>query len=88
VPKKSKDSYRIWMWWFLAAVAASQLYIFWELLAALTLFFMASVPIALLIAGFCVARSGWVMASARFAELDSPRVNLASRRERSKPISA
>ena len=48
---KSKDNSRKWMWWFLAIVAALQLYFVQELLAAFALFAAVFAVIGVFVAG-------------------------------------
>jgi hypothetical protein len=82
VTKTIEDSRRAWMWWFVAALAASQLYVFGELLAVFAPVFIAFVPIVALAAGFCVLQNGWLMALARFAAVDTGAMHGASERQR------
>jgi hypothetical protein len=69
---KSEDKSRKWMWWFLGAVAALQLYFVRELLAALALFAVAFAAIAFLGASLYMLQSSWAVAVERLAESRQP----------------
>lgn len=76
---KNKDNSRKWMWWFLAVVAALQLYFVWELLAAFALFAMGFAAIAAVIASLYMLQKGWEVAVARVADSAHPVVSMARR---------
>jgi hypothetical protein len=76
---KTKDNSRKWMWWFLAVIAALQLYFVRELLAAFALFAMGFAAIAFVIVSVYMLQKGWEFAVARVAESDSPVVSMARR---------
>jgi uncharacterized membrane protein YhaH (DUF805 family) len=69
---KNKDKSRKWMWWFLGAFAALQLYFVRELLAALALFAVAFAAIATLVASLYMLQAGWAVAVERLAESKHP----------------
>ena len=69
---KNKDKSRKWMWWFLGAVVALQLYFVRELLAAFALFAVAFAAIAFLIASLYMLQRGWAVAVERLAESKHP----------------
>ena len=60
---KKTDKSRKWMWWFLAIVAATQLYFVQELLAAFALFAVVFAVIAGLVTGGYLLHKGWTMAT-------------------------
>jgi predicted membrane protein len=76
----ASDRRRTWLWWFLAVVAASQLYFFRELLAAFAIFTIAFAAVA------CVAVSLYMLikcgelALARFSAFRHPAENLTPTR--------
>jgi hypothetical protein len=74
-----KDSRRKWMWLFLVALAAFQLYAVRELLAAFALFVLGFGAIALCIAFLYFLQKGWEVGVARLAASQQP-VILAVRR--------
>jgi hypothetical protein len=76
---KTKDSSRKWMWWFLGAAAAFQLYFVRELLAAFALFAFAFAAIAAVIASVYMMQKAWEAGVARVAASDNSLV-LALRR--------
>jgi uncharacterized membrane protein YhaH (DUF805 family) len=69
---KKEDKSRKWMWWFLGAVAALQLYFVRELLAAFALFAVAFAVIAFLGVSLYMLQSGWAVAVRRLAESRQP----------------
>lgn len=69
---KNKDNSRKWMWWFLGAVAALQLYFVRELLAAFALFAVAFAAIAFVIASLYMLQRGWAVAVGRIADSKHP----------------
>src|ERR1700756_314250 len=76
---KTTDKSRKWMWWFLGAIGAMQLYFVRELLAAFALFVLGCGAIALVIAVLYLLHSGWAVAVERLAESKSPVVAYAKR---------
>jgi hypothetical protein len=55
----SKDKGRKWLWWFLGAIAALQLYWVRELLAAFAIFALGFAVIAALIGSLYMLQKGW-----------------------------
>src|ERR1700676_2103784 len=76
---KTDDKSRKWMWWFLAAVVAAQLYFVQELLAAFALFAAGFAVIALLVSGIYMMQKVWEVGVARMAERRSPAASMARR---------
>jgi predicted membrane protein len=74
---KIKDNSRKWMWWFLGIIAALQLYVVRELLAAFALFAMAFAAIAFVIASLYMLQKAWEAGVARLAASQHPLLNLA-----------
>ena len=74
---KIKDGIRKWMWWALAALAALQLYVVRELLAAFALFAVAFAAIASVIFALYLVQKGWELAVSRVAASGHPIVNMA-----------
>jgi hypothetical protein len=74
---KIKDKSRKWMWWFLGAIAAMQLYFVRELLAAFALFALGFGVIAVAIAAVYMLHSGWAVAVEKVAESKHPVVAYA-----------
>ena len=74
-----KDISRKWIYWFLAVIAAMQLYFVRELLAAFALFALGFVAIALCIASIYLLQKGWEAGVARLAASQNSWV-LAARR--------
>lgn len=77
-PAVTHDRRRVWLWVFLAVVAASQLYFVRELVAALALFAIAFLAIAAVIAALYMLQKSWELAVARLAALRHPVMNIAS----------
>ena len=67
------------MWWFLAVLAAFQLYFVRELLAAFALFALVFAAIASMVVGVYMAQKTWEAGVARLAESSHPVINLARR---------
>jgi hypothetical protein len=63
----TKDGGRKWVWWFLAILAASQVYFVRELLVAFALFVLAFGAIAVVVIGFYMLQKSWELALARLA---------------------
>ena len=76
---KIKDNGRKWMWWFLGAVVAFQLYFVRELLAAFALFAIGFAFIAAMITGFYLLQKGWEAGMARVQQHSGPVVSVARR---------
>jgi len=76
---KTKDNGRKWMWWFLGAIGAIQLYFVRELLAAFALFALGFGVIAFVIAALYMLHYGWAVAVERVAESGHPAVVYAKR---------
>jgi hypothetical protein len=76
---KTDDKSRKWMWWFLAAVVAGQLYFVRELLAALALFAAGFAVIAVLVSSIYMMQKVWEVGVARMAERRSPAASMARR---------
>jgi hypothetical protein len=76
---KTKDTGRKWMWWFLGALAALQLYFVRELLAAFALFAAVFAVIALLVVSLYMAQKTWEAAVEKLAASSHPVINLARR---------
>ena len=77
-PAVTHDRRRVWLWVFLAVVAASQLYFVRELVAALALFAIVFVAIAAVVAGLYMLQKSWELAVARLAALRHPVMNITS----------
>lgn len=76
---KTTDKSRKWMWWFLGAIAAMQLYFVRELVAAFALFALGLGAIALVIGALYMLHTGWAVAVERVAESKHPVVAYAKR---------
>ena len=76
---KTKDNGRKWMWWFLAVVAALQMYLVKELLAAFALFAVGFAAIAVVVVSLYMLHKGWEVAVQRVALSGHPIVNMARR---------
>jgi uncharacterized membrane protein YciS (DUF1049 family) len=76
---KTDDKSRKWMWWFLAAVVAAQLYFVQELLAAFALFAAGFAVIAVLVSGVYMLQKVWEVGVTRMAERRSPAASMAHR---------
>jgi uncharacterized membrane protein YciS (DUF1049 family) len=76
---KTDDKSRKWMWWFLAAVVAAQLYFVQELLAAFALFAAGFAVVAVLVSGIYMMQKVWEVGVARMAERRSPAASMALR---------
>jgi hypothetical protein len=74
---KTKDNSRKWMWWFLAVVAALQLYFVQELLAAFAMFALGFAAIAFVVVTVYLLHKGWEVAVERVAESGHPLVTMA-----------
>jgi hypothetical protein len=76
---KTSDKSRKWMWWFLGAIGAMQLYFVRELLAAFALFVLGFGVIAAVISALYMLHSGWAVAVEKVAESGHPVVSYAKR---------
>jgi uncharacterized membrane protein YciS (DUF1049 family) len=76
---KTDDKSRKWMWWFLAAVVAAQLYFVQELLAAFALFAAGFVVVAVLVSSIYMMQKVWEVGAARIAERRTPAGSMARR---------
>lgn len=74
-----KDAGRKWMWWFLAAVAALQLYFVRELIAAFALFALGFAMLAVVVSGLYLMQKAWETGLARVADSSHPVVNATRR---------
>jgi inner membrane protein involved in colicin E2 resistance len=75
----AKDSFRKWIWWFLAGIAALQFYFVRELLAAFALFALGFVVIGLCLATFYLLQKSWEAGVGRVAASQNTWI-LAARR--------
>ena len=76
---KAYDKSRKWMWWFLAAMVAGQLYFVRELLAAFALFAAGFAVVAVLVSSLYMLQKVWEVGAARMAERRSPAASMARR---------
>lgn len=76
---RNKDKGRKWMWWFLAALVAFQLYFVRELLAAFALFVLVFAVIAGMVVSLYMAQKTWEAAVEKIAASQSPVVVWAKR---------
>lgn len=74
-----KDTGRKWMWSFLGAVAALQLYFVRELLAAFALFALGFAVLAVVVSGLYLMQKAWETGLSRVADSSHPVVNVARR---------
>src|SRR6266849_1250017 len=74
-----KDIGRKYIWWFLGGIAAMQLYVVPELLAAFALFILGFAVIASCLAGLYLLQKSWELGVARLAASRHPAL-LALRR--------
>lgn len=72
------DRRRTWLWMFLAAIAASQLYFVRELLAAFALFAIVFAAIALLVTSLYLFHKFMELVLMRLAALRHPVMSIAS----------
>jgi hypothetical protein len=80
-PVPASDRRRNWLWWFLAAVAASQLYFFRELLAAFAIFTIAFAAVTCVVVSLYMLINCGELALARFSAFRHPAGNLTSTRD-------
>ena len=76
---KNSDKGRKWMWWFLAAVVAVQMYFVRELVAAFALFTLGFAVIAFVAGSLYMLQKTWAVAVERVADSQHP-VMVAARR--------
>ncbi|MGC1617153.1 MAG: hypothetical protein WA765_01560 [Candidatus Acidiferrum sp.] len=79
-PVAAHDHRRTWLWWFLAVVAASQLYFFRELLAAFAIFTIAFAALTCVVVSLYMLIQCGELALARFSAFRHPAENLTSTR--------
>ena len=75
---QTNDTHRVWLWWFLALVAASQLYIVRELVAAFALFGIIFAAMAFVVASLYMLTKVSGLALSYFAELRQRAMNIAA----------
>ena len=68
----NRDKGRKWIWWFLAALVAAQLYYVQELLAAFALFLVAFVGIGFVVASIYFLQKSWETIVVRVADSQHP----------------
>ena len=76
---RKKDTGRKWMWWFLAVIAALQLYFVRELLAAFALFALGFAVLATVVSALYLMQKAWETGLARVADSSYPVMNAARR---------
>ena len=69
---KTTDTSRKWMWGVLGGVVALQMYIVWEILAALALFAVGFVALAAVIGSLYMLHRVWVVTVERIADSQHP----------------
>jgi uncharacterized membrane protein YhaH (DUF805 family) len=69
---KTKDKSRKWMWGILATIAALQVYLVQELLAAFALFALGFLAIAVVIGGLYMLQRAWTVTVERVADSQHP----------------
>jgi hypothetical protein len=74
-----KDTSRKWMWWFLIALGATQVYFVRELLAAYALFALGFAALAVVALGVYLVQKAWEAGLQRAERHASPALNLARR---------
>lgn len=74
-----KDTSRKWMWWFLIALAALQIYFVQELLAVYALFALGFVALALAVFSVYLVQKGWETVLARTERHSAPVLDIARR---------
>jgi len=75
---QTNDTRRGWLWWFLALVAASQLYFVRELVAALALFAVVFAAIAFAVASLYMLMKVSGLALSRLAALRQPAISISA----------
>jgi len=74
-----KDSNRKWMWWFLIALAAVQIYFVQELLAVFALFALAFAALTVVVFSVYLMQKGWETVLARTEQHSAPVLDIARR---------
>jgi len=74
-----KDTRRKWMWWFLIALGATQVYFVRELLAAYALFAVGFAALAVVALGVYLVQKAWEAGLHRAERHAGPALNLARR---------
>ena len=69
---KTKDKSRKWMWGFLAGLVALQMYVVWEILAALAIFAVGFAAIAAVMGSLYMLVRTWAVTVERLAESKHP----------------
>ena len=69
---KTKDKSRKWMWGFLAGIVALQMYVVWEILAALAIFAVGFAAIAAVMGSLYMLIRTWAVTVERLAESKHP----------------
>jgi hypothetical protein len=69
---KNKDNSRKWMWWFLGAILAMQLYFVRELLAVFALFVLGFGAVAFVVFALYMLQQGWAAAVESLAASQHP----------------
>jgi len=69
---KTKDKSRKWMWGFLAGIVALQMYVVWEILAALAIFAVGFAAIAAVMGSLYMLVRTWAVTVERLAESKHP----------------
>jgi hypothetical protein len=77
VGSKLKDTGRMWLWAFLAAIALAQFYVVRELLAAFAIFALGFAALAGVVASLYILQKAMELAVARLAALRHPVINIA-----------
>jgi hypothetical protein len=71
---KKNDKSRKWMWWFLGAVAAMQMYFVRELFAAFALFVLVFAALGAVVVAIYMLHHGWAVAVEGLAASQHPAV--------------
>lgn len=74
-----KDASRKWMWWFLIALAAVQIYFVRELLAVFALFSLGFAALAFVVFSVYLMQKGWETVLARTEQHAAPALDIARR---------
>jgi len=77
VRSKFKDTWRIWLWGFLAVIALAQFYVVRELLAAFAIFTLGFAALAVVVASVYTLQKSCEFAAARLAALRHPVLDMA-----------
>ena len=75
---QSNDAHRAWLWWFLALLAASQLYFVRELVAAFALFAVVFAAIAFVVASLYMLMKVSALALSRLAAVRQPAISISA----------